>query len=147
MDYSALIDKKRARWAELEMVISEPGFFQDPRRAGELLQEHKRCAKLLDAWRELQSVSAQVGENEVLAASGDEDMALLASEELPGLRSRAAELQTSIQYALLPRDETEDRDALVEIRAGTGGDEASLFAGDLTRMYQRFAEERAGRSS
>jgi peptide chain release factor 1 len=83
-----------------------------------------------------------VRENEILAAGEDEELALLASEELPALRTRLAELQTTVQYALLPRDETEDRDALVEIRAGTGGDEASLFAVDLTRMYQRFAEER-----
>ena len=66
----------------------------------------------------------------------------MASEEIPQLEERFEELGTELQYALLPRDNTEDRDALVEIRAGAGGDEASLFAGELLRMYQRFAEER-----
>ena len=142
MDYSSLIERKRTRWAELEQLMADPGFFQDSRRAGELLQEHRRCSKLLDAWKQLQSVSQQILENEAIASGMDEEMSLMASEELPGLRERKTELESSVQYALLPRDPTEDRDALVEIRAGTGGDEASLFAGDLTRMYQRFAEEK-----
>ena len=66
----------------------------------------------------------------------------MAAEEIPDLESRFEELGLDLQYALLPRDITEDRDALLEIRAGAGGDEASLFAGELLRMYQRFAEER-----
>jgi peptide chain release factor 1 len=81
-------------------------------------------------------------ESAELAKGEDEEMAAMAAEELPVLEARMAGLSVEIQYALLPRDPSEDRDALVEIRAGTGGDEAAIFAGDLMRMYIRYAEGR-----
>ncbi len=145
MDFSGLIERKRGRFRELEQIIGHPEFFQDARRAGELLQEHKHTGRLLVAWNDLEEIRRRIGENESLAGGEDGEMAQLAAEELPALRRGLEELEREVQYALLPRDLTEDRDALVEIRAGTGGDEASLFAGDLTRMYQRYAEEKGWR--
>jgi peptide chain release factor 1 len=81
-----------------------------------------------------------------MVESGDEDMASMFQEEIPALEQRISELETSIQFSILPPDPLEGRDALLEIRAGTGGDEASLFAADLLRMYTRFAEARGWRS-
>jgi peptide chain release factor 1 len=80
--------------------------------------------------------------NRELAHGDDPEMTELAELEIPGLEEKIAKLTDEVQYSLLPRDTTEDRDAIVEIRAGTGGDEASLFAGDLLRMYERYAEQR-----
>ena len=140
MDYAPLIEKRRQRLAELDEAISSPEFYQDPKKAGLLTREHAQIKKLLALWEEHQSVRRQIAENEAMAKGDDAEFAALAAEELPGLRGREETLATQVQYALLPRDVTEDRDAIVEIRAGTGGDEAGLFAADLLRMYTRYVD-------
>ena len=142
MDYAPLIEKRRARLAELETQIADPALFNDRARAEELMREHRRTKELMGSWDELVDIRRQIEENRELAGGEDEEMAALAQADLAELEPREARLQEEIQYSLLPRDATEDRDALVEIRAGTGGDEASLFAGDLLGMYQRFADSR-----
>lgn len=145
MDYGSLIERRRVRMAELESLIGDPTLFDDRVRAGELMREHRRTQELLAAWEELARVRVQKEENMTLAASEDEELAEMAQAELPELEARERELEEQVQYALLPRDAMEDRDALLEIRAGTGGDEAALFAGDLLGMYQRYAESKGWR--
>lgn len=145
MDYAPLIEKRRERLAELEAQTADPELFQDPRRAGELMRELRRIQELLRNWETLLATQQQIEENRELAGSDDAEMAELAAAELEELEPRVATLTEQIQYSLLPRDTTEDRDALVEIRAGTGGDEAALFAADLLGMYQRYAESRGWR--
>ncbi len=142
MDYSPIIEKKRSRLEELEAQIAEPDFYQDPKAAGEVMQEHKRIKRLLETWTKYEQTTQALADNRDLIGDEDEELAALAQDEIPALEKEAERLEAEIQYALLPRDKTEDRDAIVEIRAGTGGDEASLFAGDLMRMYQRYGETR-----
>jgi len=142
LDYSNLIERKRLRLPELESQMAQEGFFDDPKKAGELTREYNRTKALMDDWSRLEKSRAELGENFELAKSGDAAMAEMAAEEISSLEAGIAELEAAVQYALLPHDPNEDRDAIVEIRAGTGGDEASLFAGDLYRMYQRYAESR-----
>lgn len=142
MDYGPLIEKKRARIPEIEGIMSEEGFFNDQERAAEISREYNRTKSLLDEWDELTECRTNLKENQELAKSDDEEMAEMAAEEIPELENRIEKLSNRIQYALLPHDDNEDRDAIVEIRAGTGGDEASLFAGDLYRMFQGHAEMR-----
>jgi peptide chain release factor 1 len=142
VDYSALLEKKRLRIPELESVMAQEGFFDDPRQAGELTREYNRTKALLVDWELLGKSKENLEENRELAKSDDSEMAEMAAEEIPELEKLIDDLEAKVQYALLPHDPTEDRDAIVEIRAGTGGDEASLFAGDLYRMYQRYAETR-----
>ena len=145
MDYAPLIERRRARLAELEKMIGDPALFEDRTRAGELMREHRRTQELMADWDELCRVRTQRRENADLACGDDPELAELAQAELAELDSREAELEERVQYALLPRDAVEDRDALLEIRAGTGGDEAALFAGDLLGMYQRYAESKGWR--
>ncbi|MGI8602646.1 MAG: peptide chain release factor 1 [Verrucomicrobiales bacterium] len=142
MDFSPLIEKKRARFAELEQWLSEPGFFDDQRRAGEVTREHSRIKRLLDLWAQLGKTSADLEGNMELAKSEDSGLVELAQAEIPELEQRQAALADELRFSLLPPDETEDRDAIMEIRAGTGGDEASLFAAELLRMYARHCEKR-----
>jgi peptide chain release factor 1 len=142
VDYSQLIERKRLRLPELESNMAQDGFFDDPRAAGELTREYNRLKNLLDDWEALAKARIDLADNLELAKAGDVEMAEMAAEEIPALEKLITELESRVQYALLPHDPTEDRDAIVEIRAGTGGDEASLFAGDLYRMYQRYAEQR-----
>jgi peptide chain release factor 1 len=140
MNYAPLIDKKRARLAELEDAIAAPDFFSDPKRAGELTREHSHIRKLLSTWETWESATRELEGSRELAKGTDAELAAMAEEELPALEKQVTDLATDVQYALLPRDANEDKDAIIEIRAGTGGDEAALFAADLMRMYQRYAE-------
>ena len=140
MDFEPLIEKRRARIGEIETEMSAEDFYSDQKKAAEVSQEYNRTKKLLENWTEFSDARRQLDENRELAKGDDEDMAEMAAEEIPELEAKVEKLELEIQYALLPRDKTEDADAIVEIRAGTGGDEASLFAGDLLRMYQRYCE-------
>ena len=140
MDYSVLIDKKRRRFQELEEEIGGGLIFDNAGRAKEILREHARLKELVELWRAYQKTEQELEESQRLAASEDAEMAELASAELPSLGKRLGELERDLQIALLPPEPGEDRDAIVEIRAGTGGTEAALFAADLYRMYSRFAE-------
>lgn len=140
MDYSVLIDKKRRRFQELEEEIGGGLTFDNAGRAKDILREHARLKELVELWRAYQKTEQELEESQRLAASEDAEMAELASAELPSLGKRLGELERDLQIALLPPEPGEDRDAIVEIRAGTGGTEAALFAADLYRMYSRFAE-------
>ncbi|NCG27633.1 MAG: peptide chain release factor 1 [Verrucomicrobiales bacterium] len=140
MDFEPLIDKKKEKLDELEAIMSAEGFYSDPKQAAEISKEYNYIKKLLEDWDLFANSRRQLKENRELVEGDDEEMATLAQEEMPELETTCEKLELQIQYALLPQDKTEERDAIVEIRAGTGGDEASLFAGDLYRMYQRFSE-------
>lgn len=146
MDYSILISKRRNRFAELEEAIGDPELFGDPKRATEILREHRKLKQTLELWERLADSRRQLADNQDLAKSEDPDLAAMAAEEIPALETAVGTLANDLQYALLPADPNEDRDALIEIRAGAGGDEASLFAAELMRMYQRYAELRGWKS-
>jgi peptide chain release factor 1 len=140
MDFSVLIEKKQRRFEELESVISGGMRFDNAARAREILREHARLKELLALWNDYEKTGRELEESRLLAAGDDAEMAELAMAELPKLESRLPELERDLHIALLPPEPGEDRDAIVEIRAGTGGTEAALFAADLYRMYCRFAE-------
>lgn len=142
MDYSSLIAKRRDRFSELEEAVGDPDLFADPKRATEILREHRKLKQTLDLWEKIEDAKRQLADNQELAKSEDPEFAEMAASEIPGLETNIATFSEDLQYALLPADPNEDRDALVEIRAGAGGDEASLFAAELMRMYQRYADLR-----
>ena len=142
MDYASLIAQRRARHAELTERIGDPALFDDAARASEIMREHRRLSETLELWDDHRRTLSQLEDNRQLARGDDEEFAAMALEEIPALEARLTQLDEKLQYALLPADPDEDRDALVEIRAGAGGDEASLFAAELLRMYQRHAETR-----
>ena len=137
-----LIDRQRQRFSELEEAVADPGLFADPKRATAMLREHRKLKHTLDLWHHLKDAKRQLADNQELAKSDDTELAAMASAEIPTLETSIATLSEELQYALLPADPGEDRDALVEIRAGAGGDEASLFAAELMRAYQRYADIR-----
>ena len=142
MDYTPVIETKRNRFAELEDLIAQPGFFDDPKTSAGPLREHRVLQKLLADWSSYEKARQDLTDAQSMVAGEDEEMAAMAAEEVPQLEKQLTELETSIQFSIVPPDPLEGRDALLEIRAGTGGDEASLFAADLLRMYSRFAEAR-----
>jgi peptide chain release factor 1 len=140
MDFGPLIARKRERFEELEKLVSVGDLYDDPKRAREILREHTRLKELLALWHSLQKTRTEFSEASLLATGTDPEMAEMAQMELPELGKKLQALEKETQVALLPPDPNDDRDAIVEIRAGTGGDEAALFAGDLARLYQRYAE-------
>jgi peptide chain release factor 1 len=142
MDYSSIIETKQRRFMELEDLMGIPGFFEDAKKSSATLREHRTLQRLLTDWATYQKALTELTESRAMADSEDPDFADMAREEIPRLESQIEELETAIQFAILPPDPLEGRDALLEIRAGTGGDEASLFAADLLRMYSRFSEAR-----
>ena len=140
MDLDSLIERKRERFEQLDREIADPRLFNNRKRAGEIMREHASIKELLARWNQLETARRQLDDNRELATSRDVEIAAMADDEIPDLGKRVRDLEREIQISLLPPDENEDRDAIVEIRAGTGGSEAAIFAADLYRMYHRHAE-------
>ena len=140
MDFEPLIERKRRRFEDLEREIASPDLFDNARRAREVLREHGSTRELLEVWSRFEKASREIVENRELASSEDKEMAAMAKEEITRLESEVTSLERAVQVALLPPEPDEDRDAIMEIRAGTGGTEAALFAADLYRMYCRYAD-------
>ena len=126
------------RYEELEQLMADPTVTADHLRLQEIGRERAELDGVVTAFRELRDTEAAIEETETLAA--DPEMADLAAEELRTLRDRQQTLLGRVRSLLIPKDPNDDKNVIVEIRAGTGGDEAALFAADLFRMYTRFAE-------
>ena len=105
-----------------------------------LSKEHAELKPVADAVQALVRARAETGELEEMARAGDAEMAALARDELQAMNARLPELERGVALLLAPRDRDENASVILEVRAGTGGDEAALFAGDLFRMYQRYAQ-------
>ena len=143
MDLQRRIDELRARFAEVESALSDPSVARDPERLRELGREHSRLAPLTQAAARWQTAVRHLAEaRDVLRESDDPDLRELARAELAGLEGDVERLEEELKRRLVPRDPLDEKDAVLEIRAGTGGEEAALFAGDLFRMYTRYAERR-----
>ncbi len=130
------------RYAELDTLLASPDVSRDPRKLRDLSKERARLQETVRASAEYRSLEATIADDEAAVASGDAELAELAQAELPELIVRREALTEEIKKLLLPRDPDDDKNVIVEIRAGTGGDEASLFAAELYRMYSKFAESR-----
>src|SRR5213082_1525770 len=140
MDFDPLLQRKRERFEQLEREIADPKLFDNRKRAGEIMREHASIKAVLAKWDELEAARKQLDGNRELASSRDVEIAAIADDEIPDLEKRVAKLERELQIGLLPPDENENRDAIIEIRAGTGGNEAAIFAADLYRMYHRYGE-------
>jgi peptide chain release factor 1 len=127
------------RYEELEQQMADPAVATAPGRLQEIGRERAELDVVVSAYRELRETERALADTEEMLASDDE-MAELAAAEVEVLRRRRDELTARIKTLLVPRDPNDDKDVIVEIRAGTGGDEAALFAADLFRMYTRYAE-------
>ncbi|HLU65998.1 MAG TPA: peptide chain release factor 1 [Kofleriaceae bacterium] len=130
------------RYDEVSSLLGHPEVIAKRSEFARLSREHADLEELVAAWRELSRLRDDREQAQALLAEGDAEMRALAAEELDSLTARIADLEQRIKILLLPKDPNDARNVVVEIRGGTGGDEAALFAGDLFRMYSRFAERR-----
>ncbi|MEO0056130.1 MAG: hypothetical protein RLZZ50_2077 [Verrucomicrobiota bacterium] len=134
----------RRRLDELDAQMRSPSFYTNARAAAEVTREHQRLGALLGDHSALNKAHADIAEMKALLrdSGGDPELRELADAELPGLEKRAEELHASVLRQMIPPEPTDSRNTVVEIRAGTGGEEAALFAATLTRMYQRYCDTR-----
>jgi peptide chain release factor 1 len=137
------LESLSSRLRELDETVADPALAKDPARYREAMRERSRLAVVVEAYGEFKSVvSALEGAQALARDEADPEMRELAKAEAGALEDRRAALEARLQDLIAPRDELADKPAIVEIRAGTGGEEAALFAADLFRMYSYFAESR-----
>ncbi len=132
------LEAVRREFAETEARLASGGL--RPEEIEKFSRRHASCRLILDTAAELERTSREAEDARQMAFSPDKDMAELAASELPGLEKRAAELSKKLELLVIPPDPDDSRNIFLEIRAGVGGDESALFAGDLLRMYTRFAQ-------
>ena len=141
----AKLEAVERRYAELEGLLVSPEVIANRKEFTKLAKERSGIEEIVRVFREWKDVQGQIEGSKSLLQDADEAMRALAQEELPELRARNDVLEARLKQLLLPKDPNDERNVLLEIRAGTGGDEASLFAAELFRMYCRYAEARRWR--
>ncbi|MDD4084509.1 MAG: peptide chain release factor 1 [Acholeplasmataceae bacterium] len=145
-----MLDKLQAvedKFMDLEAKISDPSVISNQSEWLKYTKAHARLAEIVQVFREYKLIREKLAEaEEILSVGGDEELAEMAQEELKELKPRVEEYEQKLTVLLLPSDPNDEKDVIMEIRGGAGGDEAALFAGDLFRMYTRYAEERGWRT-
>jgi peptide chain release factor 1 len=131
-----------ARFLEIEKDLSDPEIVNDRQAYQKLIREHAELNKIVSVFREYQKVLEGIEDSTELLKDSDSEIKDLAREELNELNQSKDRLEDDLRKLLLPKDPNDDKNVILEIRAGTGGEEAALFAGDLFRMYTRYAETR-----
>ncbi|OPY09862.1 MAG: Peptide chain release factor 1 [Syntrophaceae bacterium PtaB.Bin095] len=131
-----------ARYEELESLLSDASVLGRQTLYQKYAREHAELQDLVETFREYQKTNLRIEEGQALLRENDEELKTIVKEEMPELRERIESLADRLKILLLPKDPNDDRNVFLEIRAGTGGDEAGLFVGDLIRMYARYAEMR-----
>jgi peptide chain release factor 1 len=128
------------KYMDLESLLSDSDVISKQPLYQKYAREHAELHDLVEAYREYEKIHARVEEGQTLLRENDEELKSIVKEEMPQLREQLKSLEDQLKILLLPRDPNDGRNVLLEIRAGTGGDEAGLFVGDLFRMYARYAE-------
>ena len=138
----------KQRFDEISDLIIQPDVISDQKRYVQLNQEYKGLKNLMEKRDEYVTLDANIKEaNEIIADGSDAEMVEMAKMQLDEAKGRLPELEEEIKFLLIPKDPEDSKNVMVEVRAGTGGDEASIFAGDLFRMYTKYCESRGWRTS
>lgn len=140
------LDEIEKKYDELTRLLSDPAIFSDISRSRQYLKEQAELAELVQKIREYKKILSDIKEaEEIINSSRDNGLKELAEEELAELKERRPKVESELKMMLIPKDPRDIKNVILEIRAGTGGEEASLFAGDLFRMYSRYAESKGWR--
>ena len=139
------LDGLMARFEEVSTLITDPNVIADQRRYVKLTKEYKELNELMKARKEYVQTLAGLEEAHQMMSESDPEMKEMAREEAAACEVRIPELEEQIKLLLVPADPQDDRNAILEIRGGTGGDEAAIFAGDLFRMYSKYCESKGWR--
>ncbi|QHS52490.1 peptide chain release factor 1 [Edaphobacter sp. 12200R-103] len=135
------LDQMEARYEELGQQLADPALISDQKKFTEVARAHRELEPVVEKFREYRQVKQGVADAKTMLAEDDADIKEMAEAELLALEPRMAEIEEELKIMLLPKDPNDDKNIVIEVRAGTGGDEASLFAAEVFRMYLRFAEQ------
>jgi peptide chain release factor 1 len=136
------LDEIEKRYVDLEAELSNPEVLTDQEKLKNVAKAHANLEEIVTKYRQYKGIESDIEEAEEMQKAGpDEELAEFLDSELERLRADEARLEDELKILLLPKDPNDDKDVIVEIRGGTGGDEAALFAADLMRMYMRYAEQ------
>ncbi len=136
------LEEVEAKYLELESRLAEPAVLADNEAFQKVAKEHADLSDLVEAFRAYKTMASQMEENRALMEDPDPEMAEMAQAEVEAAQEKLPRLADRLALLLLPKDPRDDKNVILEVRAGTGGEEAALFASDLFRMYARFAEGR-----
>jgi len=135
------LDQIEARYEELTQALASPDIMSDSAKFQKTAKAHSEISPMVERYREYKDLKKGIAESRtMLAEEKDPEMRAYAQEELDKLEARVAAVETELKVLLLPKDPSDEKDVILEIRAGTGGDEATLFAAEMFRMYTRYAE-------
>jgi peptide chain release factor 1 len=137
----------KARFDEIGVALTNPEIIGDNKKFGQFSKEYRSLEKIVQAYGDYKKLLDDVDFYKEALNGDDEELRELAKEELPQLEEKRERMESSIRQMLIPKDPQDEKNAILEIRAGTGGDEASLFAGDLVRMYMRYCEGRGWKTA
>jgi peptide chain release factor 1 len=137
----------KAKFDDLGVALTNPEIVSDNKKFSSLSKEYRSLGKIVDVRNAYVSLLENIGFNKEVLESDDEEMRDMAKTELPILEEKKEELEKQIRNMLIPKDPYDDKNAILEIRAGTGGDEASLFAGNLLRMYLKYCEKKGWKTA
>lgn len=139
------LDRLSERYEEVSALLAEADTISNQNKFRELSKEYAELEPVVQGYQSYQKLLADIAEARQLLAEGDDDMKAMAEEELADCESRLEPAELELQRLLLPKDPNDDKNCYLEIRAGTGGDEAAIFSGDLFRMYSKYAEQQRWR--
>ncbi|MFW5735382.1 MAG: peptide chain release factor 1 [Oceanidesulfovibrio sp.] len=142
----AKLEGIEAKYDGLEKELSNPDIYSDQDRFRRVSKAHSELKEVVDVFREHQRLTQELEDNRELARDSDPEIRAMAEEEMRTISERLPVLEERLKVLLLPKDPLDEKNTILEIRAGTGGEEAALFAADLFRMYMRFAETRSWRT-
>jgi peptide chain release factor 1 len=135
------LDQLEARYNDLSHQMSDPAILQDQKKFQTIAKQHRDMEPTVEKFREYRSINQAIADARAMLADSDADIKEMAQLELLELEPRLAQIEEELKVLLLPKDPNDDKNIVIEVRAGTGGDEASLFAAEVFRMYLRFAEQ------
>jgi peptide chain release factor 1 len=136
------LDDVERRFQELSERLSTSEIFQNPSEYKQVAKEHAQLQEILEVYGEHKDMERQIQQNQELLSEDDDELRDMARAEIQSLKQRLSETENKLKLLLLPKDPNDEKNILLEIRAGTGGEEAALFAADLFRMYGKYAESR-----
>ncbi|MBP1723559.1 MAG: prfA, partial [Deltaproteobacteria bacterium] len=139
------LDQVEERFREIEQLLADPKILANPKEMQKLARERSEISRLVEAYQVYKKVKEEIQQSQDLLLESDEEMRELAKAELQTLKERLAGLEEELKILLLPKDPRDEKNVFLEIRAGTGGEEAALFAASLFRMYSKFAEKKRWR--
>ena len=134
------LDEIKSRFEEIEVLMTKKEIVSNQSEMKKISKEYRKLKTINELWDQYNKILKETNDTKELLKSDDDEISIMAKEELDDLNSSLEKVYSELNKELIPKDATDEADAIIEIRAGTGGDEAAIFGNDLLRMYTRYSE-------